>query len=510
MKDDISILADFSNRILAVDSFAKLSNLLIENITKATKPQYASFMLFDMTTLDLLVEKRRGFHQKRSIPPTIELCDESEQCRSPHGSMIVLPGGKTPQFFLFFDAEEPHTCEIRIPFTLCENYLGLINLGKKQSGQEYDDRELDYMQVFTNYMTTATFKSRLCPSVTAHKKADGHQACSPTWCSQTAVIKPRIRVSQGGDKFGLLGDSPAMHAIRDLVAQVAVEDVPVLITGESGTGKELIAHAIHAASKRAGKPLVAVNCAALPEALVESELFGHEKGAFTGAIEQKKGKFEFADTSSLFLDEIGDMSLATQAKLLRVLQDGTFCRVGGNASLHADVRVIAATNKDLYEMSRENMFREDLYYRLNVVPIEAPPLRQRGDDILLLANYYLDFFNNHYRKNLHGFSDAALAWLQHHDFPGNVRELKNIIERAIILEKSDKITPDSFPKPKYRATIVDRSAVDGLRDLEREHILAVMQQVNHNKSEAARRLGIARKTLREKLQKYENAGIENH
>ena len=304
------------------------------------------------------------------------------------------------------------------------------------------------------------------------------------------------------ESLGLIGKSRQFLGLLKTIEAAARCDVRVLLEGQSGTGKELIARAIHAGSKRAGKPLVAMNCAALPDSLVESELFGYEKGAFTGAMEQKKGKFEYANHSTLFLDEIGDMSLSAQSKLLRVLQDGTFYRVGGNSSFFSDVRIISASNRDLLGLAMNKQFREDLYYRLNVVQIEAPPLRQRGDDIQLLAEYYFDYFNRHYRKSLSGFSDEAMAWLMQHEYPGNVRELKNIIERAIIMERGDRITLASFPKMSAVPSGVASSKSAGLRDLEREHIVAIMREVNFNKSEAARRLGIARKTLREKLQRY--------
>ncbi len=502
MNDSISILADFSDKVLAADSFSRLSSLLIENVSKAMRPQYASFMLFDLTSLEMLLEKRRGFAHKRSIPPTIEYCDDLEKCQSYHGAMFVLPDDDNVRFFRFFDPEEPHACELRLPFTLGGNYLGIVSLGRKKASKEYSRQELEYLQVITNYVSTATLASQLSPSISLASGNDNHLACSPSQCGQSLPIKPRIHGLPGKENFGLIGESPAMNMIRDVIARVAGEDVPVLITGESGTGKELIARAIHAGSKRAGKPLVAMNCAALPDSLVESELFGYEKGAFTGAMEQKKGKFEYANHSTLFLDEIGDMSLSAQSKLLRVLQDGTFYRVGGNSSFFSDVRIISASNRDLLGLAMNKQFREDLYYRLNVVQIEAPPLRQRGDDIQLLAEYYFDYFNRHYRKSLSGFSDEAMAWLMQHEYPGNVRELKNIIERAIIMERGDRITLASFPKMSAASSGVASSKSAGLRDLEREHIVAIMREVNFNKSEAARRLGIARKTLREKLQRY--------
>ncbi len=499
MPNDISKLAEFTNQILTADNFTGLSNVLIEQLSRRIKAHYISFMLFDLSSLRFVMEKRRGFHAKREIPPSLKQCDERDFLNV--GTAFLMATGEDTSIFSFFDPDEPHACEVRIPFTICSNYLGLISMGKKKSGEDYSNQDLSYLQVATNFITTSASGGKLCPAI---QFADNnrHHTCTGESCSRNLFLKPRIRVSRGKEDFDLLGRSSVMDNIRDMIAQVAVEDVSILITGESGTGKELIARAIHQQSRRAEHPLVAMNCAALPETLVESELFGHEKGAFTGAFEQKKGKFEYANNSTLFLDEIGDMSLSTQAKFLRVLQDGTFYRVGGNSPSFADVRIIAATNKDLYDMSMEKTFREDLYYRLNVVQIEVPPLRQRGDDVLLLSNYYFNHYNHHYGKNLDGFSEEALDWLVSYHFPGNVRELKNIIERAVILERTNKITLASFPRRNGQPEPVHRTNAT-LEALEKEHILSVMRQVENNKSEAARRLGIARKTLREKLQRYD-------
>ena len=317
-------------------------------------------------------------------------------------------------------------------------------------------------------------------------------------------MEPKIKIRSQDDETGLLGESPGMEYINELIEKIACKDVSILITGESGTGKELIARAIHKKSTRSLMPLVAMNCAALADNLVESELFGHEKGAFTGAYSQKKGKFEFANESTIFLDEIGDMSLQTQAKLLRVLQDGTFQRVGGNKTLHSDARLLAATNKNLLDQIEKRKFREDLFYRINVVQIEIPPLRERGDDIVLLADHFFQYYKNYYRKNLMGINSDVYNWLLNYRFPGNIRELRNIIERAVIMELGDKISiqymptslgnpPQSFQKAESRLS---------LEELEKGHIRSVLEQVANNKSAAARMLGIARKTLREKIQKY--------
>src|SRR5437764_908687 len=237
----------------------------------------------------------------------------------------------------------------------------------------------------------------------------------------------------------IIGDSLKIRELRQLIQTVAPTNATVLILGESGTGKELIAGALHTLSQRSASNYVRINCAAIPETLLESELFGHEKGAFTGALRQKDGRVEEADSGTIFLDEIGDMSRPLQAKLLRFLEDGTFTRVGGNQELRVDVRLIAATNRDIIDAIRENQFREDLYHRLNVVQFRPPPLRERGQDVILLAEHFLRHFAASMNKPIKGISRLAQQKLLHHHWPGNVRELRNVIERAVILESEQEI-----------------------------------------------------------------------
>ncbi len=260
-----------------------------------------------------------------------------------------------------------------------------------------------------------------------------------------------------GPVRALTGNSPAMQALREQIAIVAPTEAWILITGENGTGKELVAQTVHYASPRKDKPLIDVNCAAIPEELIESELFGHEKGAFTGAFTMKRGKFDLANGGTLFLDEIGDMSLKTQAKILRILQEQRFSRVGGSKTIKVDVRIIAATNKDLEEAIRRGEFREDLYFRLNVIPIEVPPLRDRREDIPLLVEEFIEEFRKeNIKAPVRTVSPEVIDALQHYDWPGNVRELRNIIERMFILSGKSEITLDDLP-----ATF--RSGRSGLR-----------------------------------------------
>jgi two-component system, NtrC family, response regulator HydG len=326
----------------------------------------------------------------------------------------------------------------------------------------------------------------------------------------------RLKAQLNGDQRmpEIIGRGPHMQALIDMVAMIAPSDATVLIAGESGTGKELIARSIHFGSPRKDRPLVVVNCAAISETLLESELFGHEKGAFTGADRRREGRFMQADGGTLFLDEIGETSPAMQVKLLRVIQEREVQRVGGQEVIAVDVRIIAATNRDLMVEVRAGRFREDLYYRLNVVSVQVPALRQHREDIPLLVQYFLQRYAAKNRKTIKGLSPLAMDLLIRYDWPGNVRELENAIERAVILLTGEHITEKQLPE-----TIVEQSRSDEtaavqeahaqvvagagpLEEIERQAILSTLTATGGNKSEAARRLGITRKTLHNKLKHY--------
>jgi len=305
----------------------------------------------------------------------------------------------------------------------------------------------------------------------------------------------------------LLGDSPPMRRLEEEIARVAPTDARVLIVGENGTGKELVARALHRLSARADSPLVEVNCAAIPEELIESELFGHTKGSFTGASEDRRGKFEEADGATLFLDEVGDMSAKTQAKVLRALQEGRFNRVGGTRPLSSDARVLSATNKDLSEEIRRGTFREDLYFRLAVVPIRVPALRERAEDIPPLASHFLQAAARRFGMKAKRLSPAALAALQAYDWPGNVRELKNLVERLLILAPREEIGPADLPLPAPvdDALAADAPLKDARDDFERRYILAALKRHRGNVTRTAEALAIERSNLHRKLKSY---GIE--
>jgi two-component system response regulator HydG len=312
------------------------------------------------------------------------------------------------------------------------------------------------------------------------------------------------------DPTGLIGSSDAMRRIHDHIRKVAASDATVLVLGESGTGKELVARAIHDGGPRRDKPFVSVSCAALPEGLLESELFGHEKGAFTGAVRRKLGRFELAHEGTLFLDEIGEIPPAIQVKLLRVLQERRFERVGGEETLEVDVRVVSATNRDLAAAVKAGRFREDLYYRLNVVPVVLPPLRERPGDVEELARFFLARSAPRIGRAVTGFAPEALELLRRHRWPGNVRELENVVDQALVFAERELVGPEDLPEglrgapplPVLPVPTGDRSLTDVLEDLERGLILAAYEKARGVKAETARLLGIKTSALYYKLEKY--------
>jgi two-component system, NtrC family, response regulator AtoC len=309
------------------------------------------------------------------------------------------------------------------------------------------------------------------------------------------------------DRYSIVGRSPKMHQIYDLIARVADTSATVLISGESGVGKELIARALHQQSQRRLKPFVAVNCAAISEHLVESELFGHERGAFTGAVEMHRGKFELAHTGTLFLDEVGSLRLDLQAKLLRVLQEREFERVGGGKTIRMDVRIVAASNQDLRQMVADRTFRDDLFYRLNVVPVYVPPLRDRREDIPLLVNHFLLKYNKAFGRQVQGITSGALTLLTHYHWPGNVRELENVIERLVVLSRHRILDIEDMPLDlkSVRGPLVHDLFATGadLRqakaEFERHYIVQTLEKYGWNQTESAKRLGIHRNTLLTKM-----------
>ncbi|MCX7625483.1 MAG: sigma-54 dependent transcriptional regulator [Candidatus Sumerlaeaceae bacterium] len=353
---------------------------------------------------------------------------------------------------------------------------------------------------------------------------------------QLASLENQLRDRLSFDR--LIGQSPPMQRVYELIRKVVATDVTVLITGESGTGKELVAQAIHYHSARKNKPFVSVNCAAIPETLLESELFGYERGAFTGAVGTKLGQFEIANGGTVFLDEIGDMSLALQAKLLRVLQEREIVRVGATKPIRVDIRIIAATNRDLTELVAAKKFREDLFFRLNVIPVSLPPLRERRGDIPLLVNHFISVYNPRLNKAITSIEPAALELLERYPWPGNVRELENVIQRAMILATGSTITVEDLPSVIFQRRSSHAKNGDWLTDLagdsdtmkalledfslplqekverlteelEKRIITAALRKANFHRQETADLLKISRKSLHNKMVKYNLFGLQN-
>ena len=328
--------------------------------------------------------------------------------------------------------------------------------------------------------------------------------------SEVKRLKDRLEILTVQHSSSIIAESQAMKKLLGLAAKVAGTDATVLILGESGTGKGMIASLIHQLSPRKEKPFLEINCAAIPEGLLESELFGYEKGAFTGAVKAKQGLFEAANGGTIFLDEIGDLPLSLQAKLLRVLEDNTFHRVGGLKKIEVDVRVVAATNHNLEEMVKEGRFREDLFWRLNVVQVAVSPLRKRKDDIIPLANYFLEKYVSKHGKKITGFSREAMEMLLSYHFPGNVRELENIVERAVILSEEDLITSDDLPISVKNGqdgepmpdSFQELTLPEAVALLEKKRIEKALEEANGVKLRAASLLGISERVLRYKIDKY--------
>jgi two-component system response regulator AtoC len=328
---------------------------------------------------------------------------------------------------------------------------------------------------------------------------------------ENKILQEELKKAKMGPE--MIGKSRAMKEVLDLIKTVAGTDSTVLIQGESGVGKELVAANIHASSKRNGKPFIKVSCPALSESLLESELFGHEKGAFTGAYKQRKGRFEIANNGTIFLDEIGELTFPLQAKLLRVLQEKQFERVGGNRTISVNARVVCATKKDLLKEVEEGHYREDLYYRLNVFPIYIQPLRERREDIPLLLVHFMETFSAQMGKKVHSISSEAASALFNYSFPGNVRELQNIMERAVILSNGEEITPEHLPSEvlntgKKSATHAqplqfNKTLSEMIDEHEKKCIKTTLQIMEGNKGNAAKVLGISRKNLWEKIKKHQ-------
>ncbi len=418
----------------------------------------------------------KDFDGQRGIAGRVVRTGEAEIVRDPTTN---------PDFFDAFDRRGHfETRELMAaPMVYRSEVLGVVEVLNRAGGGHFTESDLDLLRLFGNLAAAAV------------RNAQMHEDLKRENLGFRETLLSGVRI---------IGDSAPMRTTLDLADRVAGTNASVLLLGETGTGKELLAKYIHNSSGRSDKAFVGVNCAALSETLLESELFGHEKGAFTGAVTQRVGRFELADHGTLFLDEIGDISASTQVKLLRVLQEREFTRVGGTRTIACDVRIIAATNRDLDRAIKEGTFRSDLYYRLNVFPIRMPPLRERREDIAALAAHFAEVASRQLGVEPRRVGDAAAALLAGHHWAGNIRELANVIERAVLLSDAGTITPDHLPADIAGAAAAAQTGGDSsLWGYERAMILKALTDSGWNQSKAARKLGISRDNLRYRVKKYE-------
>ena len=413
------------------------------------------------------------------------------------GKPVVVPQVSREPLFLnraakreLGDKEFSFIC---VPITLNRKAVGALGVDLPFKKDRDYDRAVKFLKVVAS-MVAQSLKLQRAIEAERQRLMDEN-------------IHLRQELRERYDFSNIIGNSGPMRQVYEQMAQVARTNTTVLIRGESGTGKELIAHAIHYNSPRAKKPFIKVSCAALPETLIESELFGYEKGAFTGALTRKKGRFELADGGTIFLDEIGDLNLSTQVKLLRMLQEREFERLGGTETIRVNVRLIAATNKDLEKAIAEGAFREDLYYRLNVFTIFVPPLRERKPDILLLADHFLEKYSREHGKNIKRISTPAIDMLMSYHWPGNVRELENCIERSVLVCEGSVIhahhLPPTLQTAEASGTVVNLSLAEAVQAYEKDLILDALKTTRGNRAKAARLLKTTERILNYKVKKYE-------
>jgi Nif-specific regulatory protein len=492
--DRLSFLLGVADLLRAEVDLDTLLGKMVDLIAESMQGERATVYVVDPRTGELLSKVAH-------LPELAEIRLAPGQGVAGHvaatGEPVLIPQAAADErFFGGVDAQTGYETRsmIAVPVRRARGgeLLGVVQVLNRKDGNVWTESDVRLLEVIASQVATVLAETPLA----AHKPA-------PSEITPEERSRPPARYNK------ILGDSPAMQRVYELIANAATTDATVLVRGESGTGKELVARAIHTNSPRAQGPFVKLDCTTIPEGLMESELFGHERGAFTGAERQVQGKAELADRGTLFLDEIGDLPSPLQGKLLRILQDREFERVGGRKTLRVDVRIVAATNRDLAVMVARGQFRQDLYYRLKVVELELPPLRTRGSsDIDLLAQYYLELYARKHGRGTRTFSPQVLGELRRYTWPGNVRELEHTIERAVVVAGAvPQILPEhlGLPEAVKEKSSPETLALATLADVEKRHILKMLDLAGGNRTKAAQLLDIGRNTLQRKLKEY---GIE--
>lgn len=488
---DFSILQlrEISTWVSTVQDLDQLLELIIETATRMMNAKASSLLLVDPKTRRLYFKVATGDKKDDVKQFEVELGQGIAGHVAQTGEALLIPDvRKDPRWFK--EISESIGFQTRsiacVPMKMNDETIGVVEIIDKTDGSLIGKSDIKILTVFAELAAMAIGSAR-----------------------KFALAKREIKTlkEELGAKYQIIGDSSPLRKVISDAFKVANSKTSTLIIGESGTGKELLARLIHRGGHRKDGPLVVLNCAALPETLLEVELFGHEKGAYTGAVDRKIGKFELADKGTIFLDEIAEMSPGMQAKLLRVLQEGMFYRVGGNRPIYVDVRVIAATNKDIEHEVSEGRFREDLYYRLNVVQINMPALRDRKEDIALISEHFLEIFRKERGLSNLSISKKAIKKMNAYHWPGNVRELRNALERAVVLGNGKEVLPDDLPisnsQPKYPGLQIGLSLRDALDEFKKEFIKINLKSSNGSRSKAAKVMGIQRTYLSSLISKYE-------
>lgn len=476
----LQYLNDISAWVSCVQDQDQLPNLIVDTAARMMHAQASSLLLLDEDGETLKFEVTTGPKRREIKKHEVKIGQGIAGHVAKTGEPLIVPDVRQDKRWYkpISDDLELDTRSIACsPLKIDSKVIGVLQIIDKKNGEPFDTDDLNILNVFANVCASAIKSARKI---------------------ENASRQYEEMTDQVAQKYQIVGKS---REVKDAVAdglKVADTKASVLILGESGTGKELMARMIHMQSSRKEYPLVVINCGALTETLLEDELFGHEKGAFTGAGGLKKGKFELADKGTIFLDEIGEMSLNMQTRLLRVLQEGVYCRVGGNKDITVDVRVISATNRDIKKEVEKKQFREDLYYRLNVVEIKMPPLRKRFNDILMLSYHFLEQFKNEQGRFELEFSPKTLMVLESHVWPGNIRELKNAIERAVIMCEGPLISPDDLPfnaDKNVRTSVYGSDLKKAILLFKKDFVINALQSENGNRTRAAKKLNIQRTYL---------------
>jgi Nif-specific regulatory protein len=483
-------LKEISSWVTSVQDLDQTLDLITESATRMVGAQAASLLLLDDKTNSLFFKAATGEKKQEVKEFRVKVGQGIAGHVAEKGEPLLIKDVREDERWYkgISDSLELETRSMAcVPLKLHAKVIGVMQLINKKDGSAFDETDMLQLQEFAGLAALALGSARRFHRFKQENKS----------------LRKEL-----GDRHQIVGRSRALDKVLNDAIKVAKSKASALIQGESGTGKELLARLIHEAGPRADQPLVILNCAALPETLLEDELFGHEKGAFTGAIGRKIGKFELAHEGTIFLDEIGEMSFGMQAKLLRVLQEGVFYRVGGNTPITVDVRVLSATNKNLEQEVAEGNFREDLYYRLNVVQINLPPLRQRMDDIPVLSEHFLNRFKEETGMASLKISADAMQKMQQYNWPGNIRELQNAIERAVVMGDGNTIIPEDLPikqqnRPPSEGVTVGLTLEEALNQFKRDFIIMNLKHTGGNRSQAAKIMDIQRTYLSRLISKYD-------